>query len=561
MSAPGSGAFADAMLALELFLIAPQQLGGLVLRGAGPARDLLVEHLSFAMPVTRLPAHVDDDRLLGGIDLAASLAAGRAIAQKGLLAQAEGGVLLVPLAERLPHTVAGRLAQALDGSAHRLGLVLLDDGKSHDEAPPPSLLERTAFRLDLSNVRPSDLVRSRKALPFGDVAPGDEDALGALAATAAALGIDSARALLFALAAARAHAALHSRRSLSEADLQVAARLVLAPRATRLPPDPVDDETSPPPPQQSENRAGEGQDQDLSSQEMNEQMLEAALGALPPDLLVRLAEGAARRGSKGSGGGQKAKSKLRGKPLAARPGIPQGGARLALIDTLRAAVPWQALRRREAEGRATNAILVRKSDLRIRRFEDRAAAVTIFCVDASGSAAMARLAEAKGAVELMLAQAYVTRSEVALIAFRGTGASLLLPPTRSLTRARSCLATLPGGGGTPLASGISAARKLADAVASQGATPMIVFLTDGSANIAADGTPGRKRAGEDTEAAARGMAASGHPVLVLDIAPRPRPEAEALARAMRARYLPMPMADAAALRRAVEGTRAGLQPA
>ncbi|MGL1479687.1 hypothetical protein ACSTI8_00115, partial [Vibrio parahaemolyticus] len=75
-------------------------------------------------------------------------------------------------------------------------------------------------------------------------------------------------------------------------------------------------------------------------------------------------------------------------------------------------------------------VRVRRDDLRIRRFENRAEATTIFAVDASGSAALTRLAEAKGAVELLLSEAYVKREQVALIAFRGTEAALLLPPTR-----------------------------------------------------------------------------------------------------------------------------------
>lgn len=198
---------------------------------------------------------------------------------------------------------------------------------------------------------------------------------------------------------------------------------------------------------------------------------------------------------------------------------------------------------------------LRRSDLRVRRFAERTRAVTIVCVDASGSAAMARLAEAKGAVERLLAQAYVTRSEVALIAFRGAGAEVMLPPTRSLTRARRALAELPGGGGTPLASAIAAARSLADSVAARGATPLLVFLTDGSANIAADGSANRARASEDAITAARTLAALGHGAMVIDIAPRPRPEAQALAFAMGARLLPLPLADSAAIARAVSARR------
>jgi magnesium chelatase subunit D len=94
-------------------------------------------------------------------------------------------------------------------------------------------------------------------------------------------------------------------------------------------------------------------------------------------------------------------------------------------------------------------VAIRREDLRVRRFQTRAEVLTIFAVDASGSSALARLAEAKGAVELLLAEAYVKRAQVALIAFRGTGAELLLPPTRSLARARRLLAELPGGAAAP----------------------------------------------------------------------------------------------------------------
>lgn len=553
----------DALLALRLFAIAPRQLGGVSLRSAGPARTMLIERLTALLPpdtpIRRLPAHIDDERLLGGIDMGASLVLGRSVRQSGLLDEVAGGVILIPMAERLRPDLAGRLAQAMDaGGATGFGLVLFDDGTADEEAPPAALVERLAFRIDLSGLRSLDIEDLALEVPLAlaAVEPGDGDALTALAATATVLGVDSVRALLFALAAARAHAAMHRRAVLSDDDLQLAARLVLAPRATRLPPPPEDsnDHTSeePPPPDRDTDSDGASSADTVLPEDS---VLEAALAAIPPDLLARLAEGALQRKGHGSGGGQRAKSKLRGRPLGARPGMPGGGTRLALIDTLRAAVPWQPLRRKELPEGDVRRLVIRKSDLRIRCFEERALAVTIFCVDASGSAALARLAEAKGAVELMLAQAYVTRSEVALIAFRGPGAELLLPPTRSLTRARRALAQLPGGGGTPLAAGIIAARRLAASIASRGTTPFVVFLTDGSANIAADGAPGRPRAREDAAAAAKGLAADGHAALVVDIAPRPRPEAEALARDLRARYLPLPMADAAGLQRAVEAAR------
>ena len=117
------------------------------------------------------------------------------------------------------------------------------------------------------------------------------------------------------------------------------------------------------------------------------------------------------------------------------------------------AAPWQPLRRTMA-GADPGRVIVTPEDFRVRQYRQKREKVVIFCVDASGSAALTRLAETKGAIELMLAEAYVRREQVALIAFRGDKAEILLPPTRSLVQAKRRLAALPGGGGTPLASGL-----------------------------------------------------------------------------------------------------------
>ena len=165
---------------------------------------------------------------------------------------------------------------------------------------------------------------------------------------------------------------------------------------------------------------------------------------------------------------------------------------------------------------------------------------------------MQRLAEVKGAVELMLADCYIRRDEVALIAFRGTGADLLLPPTRSLTRAKRSLAALPGGGGTPLATAIDAATKLALAIRSKGQSPTIVLMTDGRGNVGRDGQGGRAAAEADAHDAARQLGATGIQVVLVDTSPRPQPSAEKLATEMHARYVALPYADAARLSRAVQ---------
>ena len=178
-------------------------------------------------------------------------------------------------------------------------------------------------------------------------------------------------------------------------------------------------------------------------------------------------------------------------------------------------------------------------------------------VDASGSAAVARLAEAKGAVELLLAECYVRRDRVALLSMRGAGAEVLLPPTSSLARAKRSLAGMPGGGGTPLAAGFVAAMVLADGVRRGGQTPVGVFMTDGRPNVALDGAHGRAVAEADAMTVARAWRASGHAALLVDMAVRPHPFARGLAEAAGARYLALPSAGSVALEAAVRGVVGG----
>jgi magnesium chelatase subunit D len=195
--------------------------------------------------------------------------------------------------------------------------------------------------------------------------------------------------------------------------------------------------------------------------------------------------------------------------------------------------------------------VVQEDDYRIVRYRQRTGSTTVFAVDASGSQALHRLAEAKGAVELLLADCYVRRDEVALIAFRGVAAEVMLPPTRSLTRAKRSLQALPGGGATPLAAGIVAAGVLADAERRRGRKPAIVLVTDGRGNIALSGEQGRPAAEADALAAARRIRAEAHNAILIDTSPRASDTAKRLADEMGARYLALPHADAGRLSRAV----------
>ncbi len=742
--------------AVWLLAVDPSGLGGLVLRGgAGPQRDAVLAGLRAALPAgtpwRRLPVRIDEQRLSGGLDLGLSLAAGRPVTTAGLLAEAAGGVLVLPMAERVEAGLAARLVAAMDagrdrggdresgrGARHERGhaltverklalklepnleaadepthrseddphdqkdrerrsgpeitLVALDEGQTQDEALPGSLRERLGLMVTLDGsardwigmgtawndasaataaetatapsastptptptptpigtatgtataspaTMPSmarHIAAARACLPNVTC---DLDVIEALCVTAQALGLDSMRTVWQAWSAARAAAALAGRTSVEQADAEVAARLVLAPRARALPgladteagaerdaspgasssdaaskeadsaaqkPSGQEGTTGGPPPASSHSGAPAHTPHDGADASPNETLdalpealdtntldakdsadchptsddndagsdhptappghalqtrtMAAAKAAIPAGLLQSLCGATASAGDAGGRGsgrhGAAAGGHTSGRPLASRRGPLSDGRRLDLVATLRAAVPWQRLRAQEREQQglppSATRLLLRREDVHLKRFQRPQETTTLFVVDASGSQALNRLAEAKGAVELLLADCYVRRDRVALLAFRGDSAELLLTPTRSLARARRALASLPGGGGTPLAAGIEAAWLLGRRVQSrEGGRAVLVFLTDARANVALDGSPGRERAVQDALLTARRLRLDGLQSLLIDTAPRPLPTAMMLAQAMGARYVPLPHGQAAQVYAAV----------
>ncbi|HJL14991.1 MAG TPA: VWA domain-containing protein [Sandaracinaceae bacterium LLY-WYZ-13_1] len=597
--------WADVTLAAALFAVDPRGLGGVVLRGGpGPRRDRVVAWLRGLSPPddpwVPMPAHITDDRLLGGLSLAATLRGGRVVAERGLLARADGGVVVVPMAERLETTPRAHLCAALDrrevtleregiGAVLpcRLGVVALDEGLG-DEGIDPGLADRLAFRVDLGALDRGSLPEASPDPERVEAARGRladttlaDEAIDALCRGAVALGVSSFRAPILATKVARAHAAWVGRHEVEAEDLAAASRLVLAPRATRVPAsepaepeapeeredgeededgeepraperadaDGDDAERDPePPPEGPDGDDGTGDDA-ARGPTPEEIVLEAAEANLPAGLLDALRLGSARRGPRRAGrAGVVGDSATGGRPAGTRAGAPRPGERLDVVATLRAAAPWQRLRRGVA-----SRVEVRRSDFRTKRFRKKAETTVIFAVDASGSSALRRLAEAKGAVEQVLSDCYVRRDHVALIAFREDRAALVLPPTRSLARARRRLASMVGGGATPLASGLEAAHRLALDARRRGSTPLVVVMTDGRANVARDGRRDGAAATGDARAAARELRADGVPVLFLDTAPRPRRRARELADAMAATYLPLPHLDARDVSRHVRG--------
>ena len=166
--------------------------------------------------------------------------------------------------------------------------------------------------------------------------------------------------------------------------------------------------------------------------------------------------------------------------------MPEGKASgLALDATLRAAAPHQVERRAASD--SPIAVLIEPWDIRDKVRESKSGSLVLFVVDASGSmGAQRRMVAVKGAIMSLLLDAYQRRDRVGMISFRGTNASLILPPTNSVDLAQVHLQEMPTGGRTPLSAGLFKALEIIETerIKDRDVLPLLVLLSDGRGNVA-----------------------------------------------------------------------------
>nr|WP_290668368.1 putative cobaltochelatase [Ardenticatena sp.] len=498
-------------------------------------------------PFVTLPLGATEDRVVGTLDIQRALREREHAFQPGVLAAAHRGVLYIDevnlLADHLVDVLLDAAAMGVntvqrEGFAvtHPARFVLIGTMNPEEGDLRPQLLDRFGLMVDV--VAPTDpaeraevvrrrlaferdphafvatwqaeeealrarIVAARERLPHVHL---DDEMLAFIAGLCVEFEVEGLRADITLYKTACTLAAFHERTHVTPDDVRTAAELVLPHRQRRQPfeqprldrerlddlmrdftetPPSADGHDSPSSPDGDSPQADGADEETFAPSPTVAPRIEVVGTASPPRPHGRRAVTA---------------ESTRGRYV--RAVRDSNTTDIAFDATLRA-----ALARGETD--------IQREDLHRKVREGRTGTLIVFVVDASGSmAARRRMEAAKGAVLTLLGDAYRQRDDVALVAFRGPQAQVLLPPTHSVELAERALQTLPTGGRTPLAHALTLTGELvAQARRAAPERPvLVVLITDGKANVPLDG----RDPWQATLAAAEHLAAAQVAALVLD---------------------------------------------
>jgi magnesium chelatase subunit D len=510
-----------------------------------------LEYSLMPPPFVNLPLGATEDRVIGSIDFERALKEGKKAFQPGLLAAAHRGILYIDEVNLLPdHLVDVLLDAAAMGinSVQREGLsishparfALIGTMNLEEGDLRPQLLDRFGMMIEIeapskSEVR-AEVVRRR--MSFEENPDGfkrrwaeEQETLRKQVSTASYLlptvqladrlvtliselcceyGARSLRADLIVCKVARTLAALQGRDQVNLEDIRTACQLALPHRLKRRGSDQADLQENKLDEKIKEALAKQAEESELEQDASESENFENAVEQPQEEKIFSAKNSGNPVRIEIDGSGETGRD---GRRSTAR-GIRQG-------RFLRAA-PNQNPNKLAVNATVHHSLIRNGGTLDVTAcdFHEKVEVVknanlVLFVVDASGSmAALRRMELVKGTVINLLDDAYTRRDKVAVIAFRGEGATLLLPPTRSVETAQSRLKELPTGGRTPLAQAMKLAKDLLkNAQNDRAFAPLLILLTDGKANVPV--SPGSD-SWQDTVIAAGELLELRVPALVID---------------------------------------------
>ncbi len=491
---------------------------------------------SMRAPFRTLPLGVTEDRLLGGLDWEGTLHTGRPILKPGLLGEADGGLvyidevnlLEISLAHLLLDAVsAGRVTLEREGlsASYPARVALLATMNPEEGQLGPQLADRFALAVTLTGEldpgRRAEVVRRRLAFEADPAAfrrqyaertralarsirearaslsevEFSEPARELIARLAVSDRLAGHRGDLALAKAARARAALSGLDLVSPREVLDIAGLVLPSRRRPAPArGPV------------RVKVEKVEKADDRRPDLFEPVYVAEVPEIPPEYkggdetgdeepvvqIFKTGQGfravtpQTRRevGPRGRSGRRGSRETTRAVGRSYRTTARRLGRPLSLSATLRAAAPFQ-LARKTGE-HSVRPLVLTPADFREKVYRQKTGRLVVFVVDSSGSiGTLYRMEEAKAAAQALLAEAYQKRDRVALIAFYGFKAELLLPPTNSPDLAARLLSELPSGGKTPLSAALAMTHKLlrVERAKDPAVEPYVILMTDGRPNI------------------------------------------------------------------------------
>jgi magnesium chelatase subunit D len=474
-------------------------------------------------PLVSLPLGATEDRVLGTLDLERAIKEGTRAFEPGLLAAAHRGILYIDevnlLSDHLVDLLLDAAAMGVNvveregiSVQHPARFMLVGTMNPEEGELRPQLLDRFGLAVEVSGIHDpaerAEVVRRRIAFEtnpteFTKRWETEEDAersrirtamallpgvqlpdriLNLITRLCAGLQVDGLRADIVIYKTALANAAYEGRDQVTDEDVQLAAELALPHRRRRGPfqqprLDPEElrqafDRAYDDPRDVADGDDGGERDGDEGSEEI------FGMDAPRPISLPKtLGRSSAPPGRRSDSGSHEPGGRISG---VTDPGRSTSRS-LALGATVRAAAPRQV--HRATDGNL--ALQIAPADVRVYERTTQASNLVLFVIDSSGSmGAQRRMSAVKTTILGMLTDVYQKRDRVALVAFRGPRAELLLPPTSSVEHAQQCLRELPTGGRTPLADGLRLALEtLQHAGRHESERPMLVLLTDGRPTV------------------------------------------------------------------------------